>query len=94
MALQVAVLQRQPGEQRVRFEPVERAWLTVLLHRLRGCPREFQTGTRPADLWDNPGYPTMSRRVAEVRHFGSGGPQWSGGIRVAQRGRHGTSLTA
>jgi hypothetical protein len=31
---QLAVLQRQLGEQRVRFEPADRAWLAALLHRL------------------------------------------------------------
>ena len=31
---QLAVLHRQPGEQRVRFEPADRAWLAALLHRL------------------------------------------------------------
>ena len=31
---QLAVLQRQLGEQRVRFEPADRAWLAALLSRL------------------------------------------------------------
>src|SRR4051812_34642406 len=31
---QLAVLQRQLGEQRVRFDPADRAWLPALLHRL------------------------------------------------------------
>jgi hypothetical protein len=31
---QLAVLQRQLGEQRVRFEPADRAWLAALLHHL------------------------------------------------------------
>ena len=31
---QLAVLQRQIGEQRVRFDPADRAWLAALLHRL------------------------------------------------------------
>jgi hypothetical protein len=31
---QLAVLHRQLGEQRVRFEPADRAWLAALLHRL------------------------------------------------------------
>jgi putative transposase len=31
---QLAVLQRQLGGQRIRFEPVDRAWLAALLHRL------------------------------------------------------------
>lgn len=31
---QLAVLQRQLGEQRVRFDPADRAWLAALLHRL------------------------------------------------------------
>jgi hypothetical protein len=31
---QLAVLQRQLGEQRVRFEPADRAWLAALLHQI------------------------------------------------------------
>lgn len=31
---QLAVLHRQLGEQRVRFDPADRAWLAALLHRL------------------------------------------------------------
>lgn len=31
---QIAVLHRQLGEQRVRFEPADRAWLAALLHQL------------------------------------------------------------
>jgi putative transposase len=31
---ELAVLQRQLGEQPVRFEPADRAWLAALLHRL------------------------------------------------------------
>jgi putative transposase len=31
---QLAVLHRQLGEQRVRFEPADRAWLAALLHQL------------------------------------------------------------
>src|SRR5204863_207526 len=31
---QLAVLQRQLGEQRIRFEPADRAWLAALLHLL------------------------------------------------------------
>ena len=31
---QLAVLHRQLGEQRVRFEPADRAWLAALLHPL------------------------------------------------------------
>jgi putative transposase len=31
---QLAVLQRQLGEQRVRFEPADRAWLAALLNKL------------------------------------------------------------
>jgi putative transposase len=31
---QLAVLQRQLGGQRIRFDPADRAWLAALLHRL------------------------------------------------------------
>jgi hypothetical protein len=31
---QLAVLQRQLGAQRIRFDPADRAWLAALLHQL------------------------------------------------------------
>ena len=40
---QLAVLHRQLGEQRVRFEPADRAWLAALLHQL---PRPSLHGLR------------------------------------------------
>src|SRR3954463_10092658 len=45
---QLAVLQRQLDGQRVRFEPVDRAWLAALLHPLpRSTLRGLQRLVRP-----------------------------------------------
>jgi putative transposase len=45
---QLAVLHRQLGEQRVRFEPADRAWLAALLHQLpRPSLRRLRLLVRP-----------------------------------------------
>jgi hypothetical protein len=45
---QLAVLQRQLGEQRIRFDPADRAWLAALLHQLpRPSLRRLRLLVRP-----------------------------------------------
>ena len=45
---QLAVLNRQLGEQRIRFDPADRAWLAALLHQLpRPSPHGLRLLVRP-----------------------------------------------
>src|SRR5262249_45667260 len=70
---QLAVLQRQLGEQRVRFDPADRAWLAVLLHQLpRPALHRLRLLARPDPALRWP------RNLLPRRHAAASRPQRTG----------------
>ena len=80
---QFAVLQRQLDGQRVRFEPVDRAWLAALLHPLpRSTLRGLQLLVRPDTILKWHGDLIARRRAAASRPKRRGRPRTVYSIRT------------